>query len=211
MKKSASTQEPSPSSCFPRKAVAMRGGNMIGWLGTGARPAVPLAVMRMPPSPPPLSGFLAATDSAVLFCYSLSASIADLFTSGEYMQPPVVAFQDVIDITRALDYAVALALGWLLASAASGLCSFEWMALPFEEHRRSALGLHRMLPTWLLAWPLGEAFKYATALSIAQWSTATIGSGALGLSIEMVARDGAGILVTMLLWRSWLLSWANRW
>ena len=151
------------------------------------------------------------TDAAVLFCYSLSGSIAELFTSGEYLTPPGAGIGDLIDITRALDYAVALALGWLLACAASGMCSFEWMALPFDEHRRSALGLYRMLPTWVLAWPLSEALKYAASLGIAQWSTATTGSGVLGMNMDTVAIDGAGVLLVMAIWRNWLLCWANRW
>ena len=107
-----------------------------------------------PPPPPPLSPALLAADGAVVAGYSISCSLVGLFTSGAYLEPPIVSFQDVIDIAYAFDVAAALSLGWMLASAAVGAASNDWIT---QDHSASPIGLSRVLPAWLLGWPLGCA------------------------------------------------------
>ena len=240
----------------------------------------PFACMCEPPPPPPqtpLSSSLLAIDGALLFCYSLSASIAALFTSGEYLEPAIVQPSDFIDITLALDSAASLALGWGVASVATGVCSEDWLGLDADEHVKAPLGLAGVLSNWLLAWPLGVALKClaayglayeeggaagieswrqvlegAAATAAAQMETAAVGvdaapeaaSSALLASEPMVgmvgssvlpnapldaagdasavlasmfdanaaAMDGAGMLIVIFVWRSWLLSfWTGGW
>ena len=48
-------------------------------------PAISMIIRE--PEPEPLSPGLLATDGAICMLYSFSASIAGLFTSGEYMSP----------------------------------------------------------------------------------------------------------------------------
>ena len=170
-----------------------------------------------PPPPPPLSSLLLATDGSILLSYSLSASIARLFTSGEYIEVmdtsrPFVEFKDFVDIVFVFDSAAALALGWLLAGAVSGVCSVDWLALPADEHDKSALGLYRVLPTWLLAWPLSEGFKAVAGEGIKSWSMWTTGGAFLqNVDASSAAVDGVALLIVIVLWRKWLLGWVNRW
>jgi len=61
-----------------------------------------LAVMTAQQPEPPLSQGLLLTDGAVVACYSISCSMVSLFQSEEYLEPPVITVQDVIDIAYAL-------------------------------------------------------------------------------------------------------------
>ena len=155
---------------------------------------------------PQLSAGIVATDSAVVSLYSLSTSITSLFTSGEYLEPPVVTMQDFVDIGYAFECATALAVGWAIASALVGASTDDWF---FQEHRNSPIGLYRVLPAWLLAWPLGAAFK---AVATLEYARATPGVTASILDMQAIAMDGAGLLLVLAAWRTWLLAWANeRW
>ena len=173
-------------------------------------------MMRLPtPQPPaPLSPLLLLGDGSVLLCYSLSSSITGLFRAEEYLEPPAL-LQDIVDISLAFDQAGALALGWILASLATGATSHRWLALPWEEHQRSALGVNKLLPTWMLAWPLFEMMKVVAASQLASWSTVALATDLPQLaqlsSVQTLATDGAGLLLIIALWRSWLLRWWNRW
>jgi len=169
-----------------------------------------LAVMTAQQPEPPLSQGLLLTDGAVVACYSISCSMVSLFQSEEYLEPPVITVQDVIDIAYAFDNAAALVVGWMIASAVAGASSVDWFG---SDHGRSPIGLNRVLPAWLLGWPLGSALKLIASLQFARWTALATGtSAALTLvDAQMVAMDGAGLLLVIALWRTWLLTWANRW
>lgn len=89
----------------------------------GRSGVIAMAMRPPPPPPPPLSPALLAADGAVVAGYSVSCSLVGLFTSGAYLEPPIVSFQDVIDIAYAFDVAAALSIGWMIASAAVGAAS----------------------------------------------------------------------------------------
>ena len=154
---------------------------------------------------PPLSTGIVATDAAVVSLYSLSTSVTMLFTSGEYLEPPVVSLQDFVDIGYAFECAAALVAGWAIGSLIAGASSSDWF---FKEHATAPLGLYRVLPAWLLAWPLGAALKL---LATEEYARATPGITA-AVDMQAIAMDGAGLLVSIWLWRTWLLAWASdRW
>ena len=156
-----------------------------------------------PPPPPPLSPALLAADGAVVAGYSISCSLVGLFTSGAYLEPPIVSFQDVIDIAYAFDVAAALSIGWMIASAAVGAASNDWIT---QDHSASPIGLSRVLPAWLLGWPLGVALKAAAALQFATWTNLpTI------VDAHTASMDGAGLLLVVAMYRASLLWWINRW
>lgn len=154
---------------------------------------------------PPLSTGIVATDAAVVSLYSLSTSVTMLFTSGEYLEPPVVSLQDFVDIGYAFECAAALVAGWAIGSLIAGASSSDWF---FKEHATAPLGLYRVLPAWLLAWPLGAALKL---LATEEYARATPGITA-AVDMQAIAMDGAGLLLCIWLWRTWLLAWASdRW
>ena len=117
--------------------------------------------------------------------------------------PPVVTMQDFVDIGYAFECAAALAVGWAIASALVGASTDDWF---FQEHRNSPIGLYRVLPAWLLAWPLGAAFK---AVATLEYARATPGVTASILDMQAIAMDGAGLLLVLAAWRTWLLAWAS--
>ena len=169
-----------------------------------------------PPPPPPLSPLLLATDGAMLSIYSLSASLSDLLSSGDLdLGLPIATLQDLVDIATALDRAAAVAVAWLLAAVFTGACAVDWLVLPAEEQQRSAFGLRGVLPAWALAWPLGEALKYVSAIGIADVAVdlglRTASDSILPeLDALLLVRDGVTLLLFVLVWRRLLLSWAGR-
>lgn len=167
-----------------------------------------------PPTPTPLSAGLLITDGSVCTLYSFSSSIAGLFTSGEYLEATLdVTAQDIVDLAVAFDSALALALGWCLASAVTGVCSEEWWSLSAEDHSSSALGVSGVLRNWIVGWPLGELLRTLALAGIVGGGWATVGEvPSMGL-VEVAtkaASDGAGLLVCLTLWRSFLLNWWAR-
>ena len=159
-----------------------------------------------PPPPPPFSVGLLATDTAAFTCYQISTDIAALFTNGEYLEPPRLStFQDISDIATTFNNAAALAVGWIIGSTLAGACREDWLSLPSEQHQRSLLGLYRVLPAWLIGWPLAEALKFVTEAARQDGLLANLDLGAIG-------KDGVAVLLVAVLWRTWLLRWAaNRW
>ena len=165
-----------------------------------------------PPPPTPLSAGLLVTDGAVCMLYSFSSSIAGLFTSGEYLEPTLdVTAQDVVDLAVAFDSALALALGWCLASAVTGcVCSEDWFGLPAEEHAGSALGVKDVLKNWIVGWPLGELLRALALFGIVAggWAMPSeLPATGLPAIASSLASDGAGTLVALTLWRRFLLMW----
>jgi len=167
--------------------------------------------MASPPPPPAPSAGLLATDGAVLMLYSFSASIAGLFTSGEFLEPSLmVTSQDLVDLVVAFDSAGALALGWCLASIVTNVCAQEWLELPPDAHTGSVLGVKGVLQNWLLGFPLGLALRAMAllAMSTGGWATTNelppLDAAAL---VESAGVDGAGTLLALTLWRRWLLAW----
>lgn len=182
----------------------------------------------------PLSPSLLSTDSSVLFAYSLSSSITDLFREQGYLEPSLTtSAQDVVDIVLAFDRGSALALGWVIAAAATGIASESWLTLDSEDHERAPLGVSGLLLSWIIAWPLGQVFKAAAFWSVfgSGWAASIVGSTSAPnpsflpssamlddpLSLEALVRDlvgaipdGAGTLITMILWRRFLL-WRGEW
>ena len=67
----------------PLKPARMRLPTLL--LRPTTTPAISMIIRE--PEPEPLSPGLLATDGAICMLYSFSASIAGLFTSGEYMSP----------------------------------------------------------------------------------------------------------------------------
>jgi hypothetical protein len=100
------------------------------------------------------------------------------------------------------------------ARAVTGVCSAEWLGLPSEEHEASLLGAKGVWANWLLGFPLGEALKAFALFGVATGGWADPGElpadwqSAPALA-RMVALDGVGILLTLTLWRRWLLGWAG--
>ena len=185
------------------------------------------------PSPPPLSGPLLLADSGMLSLYSMSASITGLFTSGEYLEPPglAVSAQDFVEISLAFDQAAALALGWCVASALTGIvCSESWFNIEGDEHRQAPLGIAGLLSNWVVSWPLGIALKATAAYGLALTHSASVvssagslvyflgassyatdpASAAADLVLRTAGSDGAGALLVLTLWRTWLLRWTGR-
>ena len=163
--------------------------------------------MASPPPPSPLSPGLLAADCAVISAYSISGAITSLFTNQEYLNPPVVAAQDLVDIAYTFNSAAALAAGWAVAAAVTGASRIDWS---FLDHSESPIGLAKVLPCWLLSWPVGVTLKALAALEFAQWSSQTFVSLEGLVDMQTAAADGAGVLLTVALWRTWLLWWANQ-
>ena len=104
-----------------------------------------------------------------------------------------------VGIAYAFDCAVAMIFGWAFASVLTGAASMDWLS---SDHQRSPIGLSRVLPAWLLGWPLSTAFKAAASLQV---------SGTFMTNVQGVASDGAGLLLVVAFWRACLLARANRW
>ena len=123
------------------------------------------------------------------------------------LTPPCVA---AVDLAVAFDSAVALALGWCLASAITGVCAQDWVALPADKHANSVLGVNGVTANWLLAFPLGQLLKGVALYGVfaSGWAAAC---GVPPLSETALASscilDGAGLLVCIALWRRYLLVW----
>ena len=168
--------------------------------------------MAAPPPKSPLSPVLLAADCAVILLYALGGSVASLFTSGEYLAAGpafLVSWQDVADIALAFDRAAALALGWAVGSAAAGASAADWAGL---DHAQAPLGVPaRVLPAWLLAWPLACALEAALAGPVLRWSAAAGAPASLSvpLDLQAVLMEGVGLLVVLTLWRRWLLQRYN--
>lgn len=235
-------------------------------LSTPSRIA-PLAMMARPPDQKmPLEPMLLLADAGVLALYSISSSIAALFASGEWVNelgnPLAASTQDFIEISLAIDSAVALGMGWCLAAAITGtICSKDWFGLDDERYKEAPLGLPGLLSNWLVFWPLAEALKAIAAYGLAASWPATLdangvadtvstsaaalelfgsagnaaaamgsssGSGDLvhflgaspgtaaptSAALDVIARtaasDGSNSLIALVLFRWWLLAWAQR-
>ncbi len=167
--------------------------------------APPAPPPRPPPPPPRLSLALLAADGSIAVLFSLACSIGALFQNGEYLEPARLdsLASDMTDIALALDDAAALAVGWLLAAAATGACDEDWVSLPDEEHERSPVGSSRVLRTWALGWPLGEALKQV-AEDAASLSRRGEALEYVHVDWGTVAIDGAGLILVFAVWRGWL-------
>ena len=122
-----------------------------------------------------------------------------------------------VDLAVAFDSAVAVAFGWCLASAVSGVCAQNWLSLDTEEHTSSALGAKGVLANWIIAWPLGEVLRFIALFGLVggqidgEWALAaeSVRDGLLTLPslVGNAALDGAGVLLALTLWRRWLLAY----
>jgi hypothetical protein len=161
-------------------------------------PAACMSTQPPPRGPPPLSPMLLVSDAGVLSLYSFSASIAGLFTSGEYLNdlasPFSVSYQDVVEISLAVDSALALGVGWGVASALTGVvCNQDWLGLDEENFRTAPLGLPGLLSNWLLFWPLAEALKALAAWGLATSWPATVTASGVGGGAGAAAAAAAAI------------------
>ena len=109
----------------------------------------------------------------------------------------------------AFDSALALALGWCLASVVTGVCSQDWLALSADEHAGSVLGVKGILSNWLLGFPLGEVIKALALYSVFAGGWASTPGVSPAEIASSVALDGAGTLVVITLWRRWLVTWSG--
>ena len=180
-------------------------------------PPPPLSLRRSPPQPPepsPISLQLCLLDGNVLLCYSMLSSIAGLFSSGEFLEPPVVTAQDFVDISAAFGSASTLVVAWLIAASLCGACREDWFALEGDEHRQAPLGASRLLASWAASVPIVLMLR-AAAAAIGAASEPTMEPAAAGaaaiLSTQAAAfvADNAGqalaVLVVLTVWRRWLL------
>ena len=161
-------------------------------LSTPSRSA-PLAMMARPPDQKmPLEPMLLLADAGVLALYSISSSIAALFTSGEWVNelgnPLAASTQDFIEISLAIDSAVALGMGWCLAAAITGtICSKDWFGLDDERYKEAPLGLPGLLSNWLVFWPLAEALKAIAAYGLAASWPATLDANGVADTVSTSA------------------------
>lgn len=177
------------------------------------------SVRRSPPQPPeptPISLQLCLLDGNVLLCYSMLSSIGGLFSSGEWLEPPVVTAQDFVDISAAFGSASTLVVAWLIAASLCGACREDWFALEGNEHRQAPLGVSRLLASWAAAVPIVLVLRAAAAATSAASEPTMEPPSATGVAAAILSShttafvvDNAGqalaVLVVLTIWRRWLL------